>query len=119
VLWSDEKGLTLVEVMVAFTILVVAVLAMTNTFTSGFIISEHAGDATKAVTLAQSKIEELKALSDLSIGSETGEWDGGYQYQLNITDGEYDNLYRISIKVTYPTAGGQKDVIVRTMLWKR
>ncbi|MBO8169012.1 MAG: prepilin-type N-terminal cleavage/methylation domain-containing protein [Thermoanaerobacteraceae bacterium] len=119
--WYDEKGLTLVEVVVAFAILTVAVLGMLNVFTSGFIMTERAGDATKALNLAQEKMEELKAAGTLSTGTVEEQLPGGYRRQVIISQEAYSSgLYRVQVLVIYPTA--EKDsgrVALTTLLWKR
>ena len=57
----SARGFTLVEVLVAVTILVVSLLAIMTAFPVGYRDIVYGGRVSQAVALAQQKLEELKA----------------------------------------------------------
>lgn len=65
-----EKGFSLIEVIVAFTILAVAFIGLVQAFPFGLAINKEAESTTAASYLAQDKIEELTSLgySDINVG---------------------------------------------------
>ncbi len=74
--WSGESGgFTLLEVLIAFTILAVALVALVRAFSSGLRGLDAAEAGAAAVQHARSKIEEVGTVIPL----EAGEHDGGFQ----------------------------------------
>ncbi|MDD5072038.1 MAG: prepilin-type N-terminal cleavage/methylation domain-containing protein [Patescibacteria group bacterium] len=61
-LLKQQKGLSLIEIMVAFSILVVAFIGLVQAFPFGLSINKEAENNTVASYLAQEKIEELTSL---------------------------------------------------------
>lgn len=66
-----QKGLSLIEVMVSFSILILVLIALAQTFPLALTINKTSGNATKASYLAQTKLEELNSLGydNISIGA--------------------------------------------------
>jgi len=58
-IFNQQRGLSLIEIMVAFSILVVAFISLAQIFPFGLSISKTAENSTIASYLAQAKIEEL------------------------------------------------------------
>jgi len=69
-LLNYQQGLSLIEIMVAFTILVIAFIGLTQSFPYGLSITKSAENITIASYLAQAKIEELyySGYSNISTG---------------------------------------------------
>ena len=69
-LLKNKKGLSLIEIMVAFSILVVAFIGLVQSFPFGLAINKSGENATIASYLAQAKIEELASLgySNINVG---------------------------------------------------
>jgi len=68
---KQQKGLSLIEIMVAITILTVAFVGMVQAFPFGLSISKEAADSTVASYLCQSKLEEVVSLGydNITIGT--------------------------------------------------
>jgi len=115
----DIRGTTLIEVSVSFVLLMIAVVMMFNLFTFNAVISERAGDTTKAVNIAQAYLEELKVQDILQTGTAIGTREDGYQYQVNIIESEYSGLYKVEVTVADPNVKQQKSIILKSLLWKR
>lgn len=66
-----HKGMSLIEVMVSFSILILVFVALAQTFPMAMAINKTSENATKASYLAQAKLEELNSLgyNNLSIGT--------------------------------------------------
>lgn len=68
---TNQKGMSLVEIMVAFTILTIAFIALSQSFPYGLAINKTAENETLASFLAQGKIEELHSVGydNISLGT--------------------------------------------------
>jgi prepilin-type N-terminal cleavage/methylation domain-containing protein len=66
---SSSRGFSLVEVLVATTILVIGVAALAQLFVLAISANARARTATVAVLLAQQKVEQLEAAGDGLTGS--------------------------------------------------
>ena len=77
-------GFTLLEVLVAFTILAVALVALLRAFSSGLRGLDAAAAATAALQHARSKIEEVGTLIPLEAGVQEGTFEDGTQWRVVI-----------------------------------
>lgn len=68
---NDISGLSLIEIMVAFSILTVAYIAIMASFPTALSINKGAESSTLAAYLAQQKIEELSSMPYDSIATGT------------------------------------------------
>ncbi|MDD5291142.1 MAG: prepilin-type N-terminal cleavage/methylation domain-containing protein [Patescibacteria group bacterium] len=68
---KKQNGFSLIEIMVAFTILAVAFIGLAQAFPFGLSINKEAENTTEASYLAQDKIEELASSSygDIDVGT--------------------------------------------------
>lgn len=73
-------GFTLLEVIIAFTILAVAMTALLQAFSSGLRGLGSASASTAAVLHARSKIDEMGAAIPLDPGEQDGTFEDGYQW---------------------------------------
>lgn len=67
----NKKGFSLIEVMVAFSILALAFVSLVQSFPFGASINKEAENVTEASYLTQEKIEELTSLAyeDINVGT--------------------------------------------------
>ncbi|OPY57738.1 MAG: hypothetical protein A4E55_01458 [Pelotomaculum sp. PtaU1.Bin035] len=95
VIYHDERGLTLVEILVAFVILTTALVTMLDIFVLGKRYNADTCRYNTAMALAQSKIEEIKsmafnsvsnaALKSFSLESDYSQFDG-FAYSVTVVD---------------------------------
>jgi len=66
-----QKGMSLIEVMVSFSILIIILVSLAQAFPMALAINKTSENATKASYLAQAKLEELNSLGydNLSVGA--------------------------------------------------
>lgn len=95
--FNNQTGLSIIEVMVAFSILVVAFTGLAQSFPLGLSISKTAENVTIASYLAQGKIEELISLGYDNIN--VGVIEAKHRLSENPADYLYD--YQGQIEVNY------------------
>lgn len=136
-LTQNQKGLSLIELIVAFSIIAIAFISLTQAFPFGLSVSKEAENKTIASYLAQSKIEELYSVgySNISTGiiENTDHLSDNsssylYSYKRMATVSYVDEsmaesvsdkgIKKISITVTYPSGGigAEKTFIISTLI---
>ncbi len=78
----QDKGFTLIEVIVAFAIVSVSLVLIMQLFAGGLRASKTSCDYTTAVVHAKDRMESL---SDSPEG-ESGEFDDGFKWQTEVSD---------------------------------
>ena len=96
-LFLDKNGLSLIEVMVAFSILTVAFIGLVQAFPFGVAINKEAENITVASYLAQEKIEELISLGYGGISAGTAET----KHRLSDDQSSYLYNYQREATVNY------------------
>lgn len=103
-----SKGFTLLEVMVAMAILGIAIVAVFQLFSISLRSTKKAEDYTNALFYARALLDETYAMQEVSEGTETVEFEGGFSgirtISLNAST-ENARLYEISVKVTWLPSG--------------
>jgi prepilin-type N-terminal cleavage/methylation domain-containing protein len=86
----DERGFGMIELVAAMSILVIGLLAVFTMFQSGIIAIRHAGWRTTAAVLADSQMEQFRAIKYESIGLANAAVDAAdavYKADLAYSDG--------------------------------
>jgi general secretion pathway protein I len=84
--FTRQRGFTLLEILIAFTIAALAMTALTKMFSQSLDITERAGGITQATLIAQSKLAQVGAAIPLQDGGVNGEeQDGAYRWQVTIS----------------------------------
>src|SRR5215470_5423205 len=118
---GSSAGFTLLEVLVAFAILSVAVVAVIQGFAQGLRLLKVAGDHQRAVLLADQKIRELVTVA---VGRDQGR-EGNYDWERTVTVVPAPDLtrtqatakwhvYKIDVKVSWGDKRGVEIVSMRT-----
>jgi general secretion pathway protein I len=118
---GGEGGFTLLEVLIAFAILSVAVVAVIQGFAQGLRLVKTAGDHQQAVLLADQKTRELVTPVE---GHDQGR-EGNFDWERNVTLEPAPDLtrtsatakwhvYRIDVKVSWGDKRGVEIVSMRT-----
>lgn len=81
---SDRSGFTLIEVLVAFTILAVALIALFDVFSTGMKNVKVSEGYATATTLAESKLATLGVTAPLVDQVQTGEFDARYHWEATV-----------------------------------
>jgi len=111
----SARGFTLLEVLIAFTILAVSLVALLRAFSSGLRGLDAAEAATAAAQHARSKIEEVGTAIALEPGVQEGEFEDGYRWRVVIDPHELGDAaaaetlplapFEIEVTVTGPRGG--------------
>ena len=104
---GSRGGFTLLEVLVAFVILSVSLVALMRGFSSGLNAVGAAGDYQIATMLARSKIDEIGPVIELTEGHHAGTFENGYEWQAEIT------AYDLGQAEPFPVQGYQIAVTVQ------
>jgi type II secretory pathway pseudopilin PulG len=129
VLRPPNMGFTLTEVIVASTLLIIAMVPILKALTSGHVTSAIIQRRSYSLILAQAKLDEIKARSIYNYNSSTftitnESLDGSYLCNIN-DDSEGSNLRKITISVGYDINGNGQltddeiEVTLATYLAKR
>lgn len=99
---SCEAGFTLIEVIVAFTIMSVILVIVLQLFSAGQIASRASCDYTRAVIYAKDIMEEISGSPEQG----SGEFDDGFFWETEVTpyedsEGIVENLLQIKVKVSW------------------
>jgi prepilin-type N-terminal cleavage/methylation domain-containing protein len=98
---KNERGFTLIEVLVAFAMISVALLAMSGMMTSAYSTIDRSGEQTAASVLGQQRLEFLRnqafTSSALSAGTTTETLTGTYAGYRRVTT-VVDNTPRAGVK---------------------
>lgn len=110
---QTEAGFTLIEVMVAFTILTLSVGVVSVIFSNGLRVAGNADGYTRAIAVAEAKIAEFTLPENLKPGQTQG-LVGDIQWQTTVLPGFFDpaavaaangtpapNYYQISVLVAW------------------
>lgn len=85
---AAERGFTLLEVLVAFAIVSVTLVAAYQSFWTGLTVLHRTQDRLTATQLAQSLIDRVGQDIPLAIGVEIGRFDAGPRWEITVTGGE-------------------------------
>lgn len=123
-----SAGLTLTEVVVASTLLIIAIVPILKAMTSAHVSSTSIERKTRCLALAQAKLDEIKARSIYSYGTSFTENDTSLDgsYLCNVTDtGSGSDLRTVTVSVGYDLnddstlATGEIEVTMTTLLARR
>lgn len=122
---SSIGGFTLLEVVVAMAILGLGLVAIMELFSSGLRLARLSGEYSKAVSLARTKMEEVRIADPLAEGEEQGEFDKDYRWKVGVKKVEMFaaeqkefqtlvELYQIQVSVIWGVGPGERSAIFET-----
>lgn len=123
----NEKGFTLMEVLVAVVILAIGFSTVLQLFSAGLASLHLTGKHTHAVFLAKEKMEEalLVEYSEIEeqIIHQSGELPNGYHWKLNVAPAEYKDadpdatpwLFFIEVTIEWNDGIKQKQYQLKTL----
>ena len=123
------KGFSLLEVLVAFTILALALLGMASVFPAGHAYIKESGNITKASFIAQSVIEEYRRKNFNQVINGTGTINqtdifnsnsSTLTYTYTVTVSTIATDYKsISVFVTWPGNVGARNVTLSSTIYNK
>ncbi|OPX88400.1 MAG: hypothetical protein A4E53_02038 [Pelotomaculum sp. PtaB.Bin104] len=128
---NNERGLTLIEVLVAFVILTITLVTVMDSFALGSRQNAGTSRYNTALTFAQSKVEEIKyepfnnvvdtALTDFSTESDYSQYDG-FSYTITVVPNPSspgDLNKTVTVTVFYSDGGVSKQFALTAEIAKR
>jgi len=122
--WKNEQGFSLLEVVVALTILAGGFLTVLNLFSGGVLSVDFSGQYLKGVTLANSKINELEMLN-FQPGEYSGNFKNEESYRWEASIAPHDSplndpeaqiqLQKVLLKVSWEDRGQTRNVELATL----
>lgn len=119
---KNEKGTSVVEIMVALLIFGIGLVAAVRILPQSSAHTTHSRNRTTAVNIAQEKIEELMADGFENVDLTAGDHDDAtnpihnhFSRTWSVTDNTpITDMKSISVSVTFPTSGADSSVTLRT-----
>lgn len=119
-----SAGFTLIEVLVAFSILSLTLATLFSLLSTGARSTRVADEYGEAVVWAESKLAELGVSEPLRVGTRRGSFDARYRWELRIAkrlphdisvmrENEWD-LLDVSLRVWWGSVGGERDLAIST-----
>ena len=124
----DDHGFTMVELVVSLTVMAVGVLGAMSVFNSSFSVAGQASSRSRAVALATSEIEAVRAVpyGEVTVGGETdvrARLVGGTTFSIergatSADEGPVAGAYkRVAVVVSWRDHGGEHSVAQSTLLY--
>ena len=122
-----RRGFTLLEVLVAFAVLAVALGVAFEIFATGLRGARSADALTRAVLIAESRLARVGVETELTPGESEGETDDGTRWRIEIHDQPAENgddervvtpslpvLLDIIVTVSWGEGAGRQSFVLRT-----
>jgi prepilin-type N-terminal cleavage/methylation domain-containing protein len=115
-----RRGLSLLEVIIALAVLVLAIVAINRLVDIGTDRGNDARSYTRGTRLAQSKMAEVEA-GLVSVSSETdGQFEGddaAWAYKITPEPAGPPNLYTVTVRVTRNVQGRPLEIVLTQMVF--
>ncbi len=102
---TASRGFTLLEILVAFTVMAALLTVLLQVFSSGLRAAQLGEQYTRAVLLAEAKMASLEAEEDgLALGARAGSFDDTFEWRSTVTAypiDAYPQLHELGVQV-YP-----------------
>ncbi|KJU84532.1 general secretion pathway protein H [Candidatus Magnetobacterium bavaricum] len=125
-MFDKREGFTLIEIMVAMTIVAVGITAIVQLFSGSLRLVSSSEGYTKAVVMAQSKIRSVTTDDNLREEEYTENVDSTYMYHVAIQQLDKDrteplqfDLYAIKVTVKWKSAANEKSYTLNTLYAKK
>ncbi len=122
-------GFTLLEVLVAFTVLAISLGVLFEIFSTGMRASRSAEEYTRATLLAESKLAAIGITDALEEGETTGAFGDGYNWRVAVRPYRLDGpeeegppppieAYEVVVTVAWGEGSGERSVSLTTLRLK-
>ena len=128
---ADQRGFTLLEVLVAFIVFVLIFGAVLDALGMAMRNTRRSAEVSEAALWAQSKLDAIGTIEELKEGSDSGEFNAHYRWQLDVSKQEVERtdgvspdsfpveLYRVELVVSWGDRNRRSEqhfVTLRSML---
>jgi len=121
-----EQGFSLLEVLVAFSILAVTLGVLLNIFGGGIRLAGVSDDSARAASLAQSRLVQVGVAEELIEGETRGDFDDRFRWVVRVQpyavlDEEIDaenlpvQLYLVNVRVEWNDGGRPRSLALTTL----
>ncbi|MGD8999178.1 MAG: prepilin-type N-terminal cleavage/methylation domain-containing protein [Granulosicoccaceae bacterium] len=120
-----NRGFSLLEVLVAFSILTLALGVLFSLFSTGLRNTSVAREHSHAIALAESRLAEIGAVEPLETGEWEGDFDDQYRWRIQVTDYPWNNEpaatlppvvpYQVTVEVTWASLYRERSVALTTL----
>jgi general secretion pathway protein I len=117
----NQRGFTLLEIVVALTIAAIALPALLQTFSQGTKTQSLIENRTTALYLLRLRMSEMEMLGYLEVGSEEGEFgtDSRFGWTSEVAETDAEGLYEVTVIVHWQERGQEKNVELTTYMADR
>lgn len=120
----NEKGFTLIEILVSLAIIAVALPPLLRAFTHAAREQKLSANETTALYLLKYQMAQLELEGFPELGEEEGEFGEGSRYTWaytveEVTDLEVEDLRKITMTVNWQEEGREKSMSIVTYMAKR
>lgn len=112
--FPGNRGFTIVEVIVSIFLLLVGLLAVVMMQSSAIYGNRVSNELTEATYLAQQKLEEIKASTNIAGELSGGDQQAGYARQWTVSN-TTGNARFVSVTVTWTILGTTRSVTLQTI----
>lgn len=121
------QGFTLIEVVVALTVLGVGLIVIIELFSGGLRLGRMAEEYTQAVSYARVKLEDIALGRQMKEGAEEGEFDKNFRWQMEVkkvdilaSEERGDialpvELYQIKLNVIWKSGAQERSATIESM----
>jgi general secretion pathway protein I len=117
-----QRGFTLIEMVIAFAILGIALTVLFGAFESSLTRSRHDAHLNEGTLIAQSLLDRIGTEWPLGTPSRAGEWEG-YSYQVDQQptlpdDGQASYTLptvKVTASVSWPESAEKRTIIISTL----
>ncbi len=105
---SNEKGFSLLEVIVAIALLGLGIVAIMQLFSTGLDSARKTDEYTRALIHARSLMDDAMTMDDLARISDSGDFNDGFSYQRSAKlkeSREKTDVYEVDVEVFWGNGG--------------
>jgi len=119
---NKAKGFTLIEVLVAFTILSISIGALLVAFSGGVRNTLLTRDYTQAVIIAESQLAQAGVTHLLSQQEVAEGSDGDFTWKITVEPLDLEpvgswQLFQVSVSVSWNTINGDRSLEIKSLRW--